>query len=67
MVIQMRAVDAREVAVGERLRQIEADDFGTERRIERVNVETLRRILLQRRACMGGLRRGTRSLNGRDH
>src|SRR5207248_10366007 len=39
MTIEMRAVDATEVGVGQRLREVEADHLGAQRRIERADLQ----------------------------
>ena len=57
VMVEMRAMNAREAAGVERLRQVEADHFGTERRIERHDVEMLRRNARPRRGRMPGAKR----------
>src|SRR5947199_10271588 len=39
MTIEMRAVDAAEVGDGQRLREVEADHLGAQRRIERADLQ----------------------------
>ncbi|BBA44476.1 hypothetical protein BCCH1_69800 [Burkholderia contaminans] len=57
MVIEMRAMNAREIVGAERLRQVEADHFGAERCIERHDVEVLRRNVRPRCGRMPGGKR----------
>ena len=37
VVVQVRAVDARELGIGQRSRQVESDDFGAARGVERAD------------------------------
>jgi hypothetical protein len=43
--IEVSAMQAREIRRAQRLREIEPDDFRAERRVERANVEVLLRVL----------------------
>ncbi|BEV47987.1 hypothetical protein BconGalA64_04860 [Burkholderia contaminans] len=58
MVIEMRAMDAREIVGAKRLRQVQADHLGAERRVERHDVEMLRRAVRPQGGMPGGKRCG---------
>ncbi|WP_321840204.1 hypothetical protein [Paraburkholderia bannensis] len=45
MMIEVRTMQAREILCAERLREIEADDFRAQRRVERADIEMLPRVL----------------------
>jgi hypothetical protein len=42
VIVEVRAMDAREIPGGQRLRQIQPDHFGTERCVERTDAEAIR-------------------------
>lgn len=58
VVIEVRAMDAREIVGVERLRQVDADHLGAERRVERHDVEMLRRAVRPQGGMPGGKRCG---------